>query len=146
MDEAVKKPLKRCISCGSKRVRVITPSKVGELLEGVSERLDGGDQARDIYRTLSRIRWITVHEQEAARRRLRKLGVHILCLDDRLRLGDVLTRREVEAYLSLIKAGGFGLAVIDHIVVAVAPNSPVRVHVGVNPVKLKELLSAADQP
>lgn len=146
IDEAPYRPPKKCPACGSARVKVIMPVKAEELHGEVVGKA-AEDPVREVYRMLSEIRGMSVQEQESARRRLREAGVHVLCLDERLgRLGDILTGREVESYLTLIREENFGFAVIDRVVVAVASDSPIREHVGVNPEKLRELLSAAGQP
>ncbi|MFQ6134734.1 MAG: hypothetical protein ACE5KU_02820, partial [Nitrososphaerales archaeon] len=131
--EAVNKIPRRCPSCRSTRVRRII------IRPGGDDRYELS--SRQIYGILDRISDIPVQEQEEARKMLKESGgVHVLCLDERKdRLRKVLTRNEVEGYLSLIRNQNFGLAVIGRSVVAVSPDSPIRPHVGVNRSKLDEL-------
>ncbi|MEE9585721.1 MAG: hypothetical protein V3W09_02350 [Nitrososphaerales archaeon] len=131
--EDVKKIPSRCPSCRSTRVKTIIIRPEGEDRYELS--------IREIYGILDRITELPVPEQEDARKTLRESGgVHVLCLDERKgRLREVLTRNEVEGYLSLIRTQNFGLAVIGHSVVAISPDSPIRPHVGLNRSKLDEL-------
>jgi hypothetical protein len=81
-------------------------------------------------------------EQEKIRKNLRESGgIHILCLDKKKGLlKEILTKNEAEQYLLLVKSQSFGLAIINHSIVAIAPDSPIRPHVGVNSSLLKELI------
>jgi hypothetical protein len=131
--EAIKKIPIRCPSCRSTRVKSIIILPEGEDRYELS--------SREIYGILDKITELPVQEQEDVRKTLRESGgVHVLCIDERKgRLSEVLTRNEVECYLSLIMAQNFGLAVIGHSIVAISPDSPIRAHVGLNRLKLDEL-------
>ena len=131
--EAERQIPSRCPSCRSTRITRAPVKSGGE---------DNQDTvSQKIYRVLDRIPDMPVNEQEESRRKLKEsAGVHILCLDERKgRLREVLTRNEVQGYLSLIRNQNFGLAVIGRSVVAVSPDSPIRPHVGINQSKLDEL-------
>lgn len=125
----------RCPSCRSTRLRRTVKPPADEGWRDTS--------TAEIYRILDRITGMSIQEQEESRRTLKEHGVHVLCVDERSgNLGSLLTRNEVEGYLSLIRNQNFGLAVIGRSVVAVSPSSPIRLHVGVNQLKLRELEEA----
>ncbi len=99
----------------------------------------------EIYTRLNLISTLPILRQDIERRILKEsAGIHILSLDERRgKLTDILTRKEAIEYLSLIRDRNFGLAIVGNAVIAVAPDSPIRMHVGVNLAKLDELEEAA---
>lgn len=101
----------------------------------------------EIYTRLNLISTLPVQRQEVERQILKEsAGIHILSLDERRgRLSDILPRKEAEEYLSLVRDRNFGLAIVGNAVIAVAPDSPIRMHVGVNQAKLDELEEAAEK-
>ena len=101
----------------------------------------------EIYSLLYRISGLQVLEQEKIRKNLRESGgIHILCLDKvKGPLKEILTKTEAEQYLLLVKSQSFGLAIINHSVVAIAPDSPIRPHIGVNISLLKELIEISQR-
>jgi len=101
----------------------------------------------EIYTRLNLISTLPVQRQEAERQILKEsAGIHILSLDERRgKLRDILTLKEAREYLSLVRDRNFGLAIVGNAVIAVAPNSPIRIHVGVNQAKLNELEEASEK-
>jgi rubredoxin len=130
-EEATKTPT-RCPSCRSTRLSEI-PSKLGaQTLSNLS--------VPEIYAMLNRITISSVQQQAIARRCLQESGVYILCFDENNGpLREILSKKEIDEYRSLVRDRNFGLAVIGRTVVAISPNSPIRIHVGINREKFTEL-------
>src|SRR3990172_481560 len=101
----------------------------------------------EIYTRLNLISTLPVQRQEAERKILKEsAGIHILSLEERRgKLSDILTLKEAREYLSLVRDRNFGLAIVGNAVIAVAPDSPIRIHVGVNQAKLNELEEASEK-
>ena len=101
----------------------------------------------EIYTRLNLISTLPVQRQEAERQILKEsAGTHILSLDERRgKLSDIMSRKEAREYLSLVRDRNFGLAIVGNAIIAVAPDSPIRMHVGVNQAKLDELEEAAEK-
>ncbi len=128
----VKLPAK-CPVCNSTRIRRMytKQNKEDKLVLSINE----------IYNLMNSISGIQVIYQENVRKKLREVaGIHILCIDNQKDpLQDILTKDEAEKYLSLIKNKSYGLAIIHNSIVVISPDSPIRSHVGVNSLLLKEL-------
>ena len=129
----------RCPVCKSTRI-MRTPSRE---TKGSKYNLS----ITEIYSLLYGISELQILEQEKIRKNLRESGgIHILCLDKKKGLlKEILTKNEAEQYLLLVKSQSFGLAIINHSVVAIAPDSPIRPHIGVNISLLKELIEISQR-
>ncbi|MCL4436917.1 MAG: hypothetical protein M1503_12910 [Thaumarchaeota archaeon] len=136
-DEPTKMP-KKCPACRSSML-----IRMSNLAVETKQQLS----PPEIYTRLNLISTLPVQRQEVERQILKEsAGIHILSLDERRgRLSDILPRKEAEEYLSLVRDRNFGLAIVGNAVIAVAPDSPIRMHVGVNQAKLDELEEAAEK-
>ena len=122
-----------CPVCSSTHIEKITKIRLKEDKYSLS--------IKEIYCLLDNILGLSVIEQEKIRKILRESGgVHILCLNKQKgSLRETVTKNEAEGYLSLVRHQNFGLAFISHSIVAISPDSPIRSHVGVNRLMLKDL-------
>lgn len=95
----------------------------------------------EIYHFLKEIPKLPILTQEIIRKKLIKSGgVHILCIDQsKNHLKKILTKKEAIYYISLINNQNFGLAIISNSIVIVSPDSPIRLHVGLNHSLLKSI-------
>jgi hypothetical protein len=136
-ETTVKKP-KRCPACKSSLLRPMS-----DLAMETKQQLS----APEIYTRLNLISTLPAQKQDIERRILKEAaGVHILILDERKgKLSEVLSRNEIKEYLSLIRHRNYGLAIVGNTIIAVAPDSPIRIHVGVNQTKLDELEEASEK-
>lgn len=134
-----------CPSCGSTKLVILSAdTNLSPSIQTLSADQGNTEPNRLILELLERLPAGSLEEQETGRKSLALRGIYVLSMSERVgSLKETLSAREAGKYLTLVEREGYGLAVVNGMILAVSSDSPLRVHFGVSYPKLTELREAA---